>query len=376
MTRQTHATQKIALLATGDEISNGDIVNSNTREIAKKLFDLGMPIGMHAITSDNTGEIETAILFLLKNHDALIITGGLGPTSDDLTRYALSNACHRPLVFDTATWEMIVARLKRFGYPEPPQSNRQQALFPENATIIENPNGTAAGCMLEHEGKTIFMLPGPPAECLPMVDQVVIPTLTTKHFTKTFFHQSWLLFGVSEGQIAEVLDEIAKPFDCMTGYRLAYPYLEFKIYSENKTDFLKLCHLIEPNVAPHLISDGIQTASEALKTYLTNGQPSIQICDRATGGLLESTLKTPLNHQHLNFTHDTNITADVPTFLITGLAEFWQQKLDCTLTEIEIDYFFQNVHEKIKRNVPFRGERVKRYAVEWTCYIIKKMLNR
>src|SRR3990167_2392698 len=100
MTRQTLSSNKIALLATGDEIINGDILNSNAQEIAHCLFNHGMSIGIQMVAPDNLNEIETAIHFLLKNHRALIITGGLGPTSDDITRFAVSNALQSPLVFN------------------------------------------------------------------------------------------------------------------------------------------------------------------------------------------------------------------------------------------------------------------------------------
>lgn len=162
---------KIALLATGDEISNGDILNSNAQIIAQTLTKHGMRIGMHMTVVDNTPEIVQALTFLLQTHRAVIMTGGLGPTSDDLTRYALSEVVGQPLVFDEATWNAICDRFKLLGYAgEPPAGNHQQALFPKGATIITNPNGTAAGCAVQYREQFIFMLPGPPFECLPMVD--------------------------------------------------------------------------------------------------------------------------------------------------------------------------------------------------------------
>src|SRR3990167_1620136 len=281
MTKHTISSNKIALLATGDEISNGDILNSNAQEIAQRLFNNGMSIGMQMVTPDNLNEIETAIRFLLEEHRALIITGGLGPTSDDITRFAFSNALHSPLVFNETIWETIVARLKHFGYDTPPETNRQQALFPKEATVIPNPNGTAAGCLLKQKEQFIFMLPGPPVECLPMVESVVLPTLKDANFQQIFYHQKWLLFGVSEGQIAEELDAVAKPFQCKTGYRLAYPYIEFKLYSNHEKDFTTLVPLIEKIVAPYLICDGRHTASELLKKQLSSSPLLLTVCDTA-----------------------------------------------------------------------------------------------
>src|SRR5579872_3561741 len=363
MTRDTIPANKIALLATGDEISQGDILNTNSQEIAHRLFNQGMRVGNHMVTSDAVTEIEQAITFLLASHNALIITGGLGPTSDDLTRFALGKAVNRPLIFDESIWEEIVNRLKRFGYDTPPLSNRQQALFPENAVIIPNPNGTAAGCMLEYNNKLIFMLPGPPSECLPMFEQVTLPTLKKAGFSQIEYHKNWLLFGVSEGQIAEELDALAKPYDCITGYRLFYPYIEFKIHSNNKQDFEKLVPQIETAIHPYIFGDGKKTASEMLKIQLEKINFTLKICDFATGGLLESIIKTPKTYAHLDFISDSHEAHVV----VKGLEEFWHAS-EKTQTKLTIDFNFNHQKNAAESIIPFRGHRVKQYAVEFVCW--------
>lgn len=372
-TREITTTHKIALLATGDEISNGDILNTNSREIAKRLGDAQMQIGLHAVAPDQIADIEKSITYLLQSHQALIMTGGLGPTSDDLTRYALSQALNKPLIFDETSWQAIVTLLNRYGYTVLPESNRQQALFPEGATIIPNPNGTAAGCMIEHNHQWIFMLPGPPAECLPMIDSIVIPKLKEKHFQQTYFHKNWTLFGVSEGQIAEQLDAISKSYECVTGYRIFYPYLEFKIQVNHEHQFTELLPQIEKIIAPYLFSEGCHTASEQLRETLLKLDYPIQVIDHATGGLLETTIKTPETLPKLQFTHKK--TSDIPCFFITGLNEFWQGKKDCTQTQIELNIHHKDKQTAISAEIPLRGERVKRYAVEWVCWQVHNHLT-
>lgn len=364
MTRKIMASDKIALLATGDEISNGDILNSNSQEISQRLFKHGMHVGMHMTTRDNIDEIEAAMHFLLQSHRALIITGGLGPTSDDLTRYALSKVLNSPLLFNQTVWHAICARFNQLGYPTPPDNNRQQALFPENTTIIPNSHGTAAGCIAEYHQQPIFMLPGPPIECLPMVDQIVLPHLLQYGFRQTFYYDTWLLFGVSEGKIAEELDAIAKPFQCTTGYRLCYPYLEFKLYSKHQSDFNALVPLIQQAIAPHLIADGKHTASELLQKKLIEHRTPLMIYDSATGGLLEATIKTPHNYTQLIF------SAENPMIIIKGLDDFWRENHNVMKTHLEI--ILPNDHIKI--NIPFRGSRVKQYAVEFICQKILAFL--
>ena len=279
----SHSVNSIALLATGDEICNGDIINSNAPEIARRLFAAGMQVDTHMVVADQRDAIKQAMEFLLKKHRALIITGGLGPTSDDLTRFALSDVLDKPLKFNDKIWEEIVSRLKRFGYLTPPESNRQQALFPEDATVLQNANGTAAGCAAEYNGQLIFMLPGPPAECLPMLHEYVLPRLKAAGFQHINYHKNWLLFGVSEGEMAEKLDDLAKPYACTTGYRICHPYLEFKLHSNQAADFNALLPLIENKIAPYIVADGQKTASELLKQTLRTLKQPLLICDLATG---------------------------------------------------------------------------------------------
>lgn len=373
MSRNSLFIKTIAVLATGDEICHGDIINSNSQEIAYRLSNEGMQVRMHVVAPDNITEIEDAMAFLLKNHQAIIITGGLGPTSDDLTRFALSKTVNQPLQFDNTTWEYICTRLRNFGYDVPPESNRQQALFPEGAVIIPNPNGTAAGCYIKNNAFTIFMLPGPPSECLPMIDKVVIPILKENNFQQMLYKQNWFLFGVSEGKIAEELDTLAKPYNCITGYRLCYPYIEFKLQSNNKDDFITLLPLIKKTVKPYVIEDGQQLASIMLQKRLIELPVQLQIQDSATGGLLESTISSPLLRNHILFNKNESIEDSI-NIKISGLEDFWEQR-KITKTSLEIIFEEKNGNQKIDAEIPFRGSRVKLYAVEFICQQILLFLK-
>jgi nicotinamide-nucleotide amidase len=371
MSRDTIIPHKIALLATGDEIVRGDILNTNCQEIALRLANAGMEPGLQAITPDVIKDIEHCIRFLLSTHQALIITGGLGPTSDDLTRYALANYLNRELVFDNATWDTICARLNKFGIPVPPDSNRQQALFPEGAITIPNPNGTAAGCYLQIGEQFMFMLPGPPLECLPMVDTVVLKILTAANFPHISFHKKWLLFGASEGKVAEELDAIAKPFDCLTGYRLWHPYLEFKIYSSNEKDFNAVTALLEKSLAPYLLGDGQQTTAAILQNKLISANLSLEIADYATGGALQSAILTPETFSHLSF---STIPKGLARVEIQGLKEYWQHS-DATLTSIELTFFNAGKEAYATFELPFRGKRVIAYAVQFICHKLNEFID-
>jgi nicotinamide-nucleotide amidase len=363
----------VALLATGDEIIQGDILNSNSQQIALRLTQHNIQVGTHLTCKDNIDDIEQAIKFLLSDHQALIITGGLGPTSDDLTRYGLSKAIDKPLIFDETSWENICSRLKRFGYHTPPESNRQQALFPQDAAIIPNDNGTAAGCQLTANNKLIFMLPGPPNECLPLVDQIALPALIEANYPRELYRYKWLLFGVSEAKIAEQVDKIALPAKCTTGYRICYPYLECKVYSTDEAKLKNILPQIESDLKPYLICNDQQTASEQLKKALINFNGKLGINDSATGGLLESILQTPATKNHLYFSNNTGFPKEVPIVILSGLTDFWQDA-KTAMTSLEINIHFNDDIKIEKISIPLRGERVRLYAVEWACWQILKTI--
>jgi nicotinamide-nucleotide amidase len=368
MARDTIVPFKIALLATGDEISQGDIVNTNSKEIAQRLVQAGMAPCMHAIVPDIISEIEDCMRFLLGFHQALIITGGLGPTSDDLTRFALAKVVAKELVFNDPTWQAICTRLKNFGYDIPPDSNRQQALFPEGAIIIANKNGTAAGCYMRLGEQLIFMLPGPPMECLPMIDEHVLPILKTAGFEQLTYRKKWLLFGASEGKIAEELDALAVPFDCVTGYRLWYPYIEFKIHSNNLADFEHLSSLVTEHMQEYLFGDGQAAATTILRERITQSKKLFQIADHATGGALQTSLLTPQTFPHLRFTDTPDKNQGF--VIIEGLNEYWQAT-HTLKTSLKLTF----ATGETTLEIPLRGKRVLQYATELAAWHIEEFLR-
>ena len=241
----------VALIATGDELSNGDILNTNGATIAQQLFTLGISVGEHVIVADDEVAIVKAITYQLQNHMHLIITGGLGPTSDDLTRFALAKYLNVPLIFNDAMWEHICARMRQRGFTIH-NNNRQQALFPEDAIILPNENGSAAGCYVQHAQQHIFMLPGPPKECMPMFSDYVLPKLA--YLAQPIFRLKWLLEGVSESEIAAKIEAAIPHLNCQFGYRWNYPQLEFKLSAPDAATLEQAKKEIFPVVEKYLIN--------------------------------------------------------------------------------------------------------------------------
>ncbi len=238
----------IGILATGDELISGDILNTNGQFIAQTLFQHNIPAGMQLTIRDDQAELEDGMHYLLGRHNALITIG-----SDDRTRFALARVLDQELVFDEASWHAIQTRLHK-RYTTIPQSNRQQCLFPEAAHIMPNEHGTANGCYLIHQGKLIFMLPGPPHECKPLVELYVLPQLIQHGFVKTLYKAHWKLTGISESHLAEQLDPIAQQFNVRIGYRAVSPYIELKLFSSQNDAFLQAKIAFIDIIKPYIVT--------------------------------------------------------------------------------------------------------------------------
>lgn len=177
---------KIAILNTGNELLRGTTVNTNLSFLGKELAALGEEPDCSMTVPDSPGEIRTALEILFAAHDLVIVTGGLGPTSDDLTREIVCALLEEPLREDPALRIMLEARWhERFPGCAAPDFYFRQALAPVNGTVLKNGNGTAPGLWIPGlwRGRKVFaaLLPGPPAELEPMVHDELIPLLRGLH---------------------------------------------------------------------------------------------------------------------------------------------------------------------------------------------------
>lgn len=359
----------IALLATGDEIIHGDTLNTNSYNLAHALSSEGLLLGLQLACSDEEIEIHDCIHFLAKNHDIIIITGGLGPTSDDRTRFALQRFLKTNLVEFPEAIQHIQNRLRPSNLELNP-GNRQQALFPANATLLPNPNGTAMGCYYAWQDKLFILLPGPPRECLPMFNNYILPLLQqVQHSDKYLF--KWRLFGVAESQIAQQIDEALAGIDCQTGYRLETPYVECKVRCKSYL-IETVKQIVEPIIAPHIIATPTQKASELLYEKILQLQIPIAIIDEATGGILQTLIQRPGSYQWLKF---YDYKAAAMHFRLLGLEEYWQQKPGKGTTQLSIEYSRANQQGTETHQIPYRSALVVHFAAEWLSFRLFHLIN-
>lgn len=359
----------IAILATGDEIVHGDTLNTNSHEIAHILSSEGLSIGFQMSCSDKEADIITCLHFLAKQHDIILLIGGLGPTTDDLTRFALAQFTGVPLVQHSEALLHIQNRL-RHAQVILNEGNLQQCLFPEQAQLLPNPNGTAVGCYYLWENKIFILLPGPPRECLPMFHHYALPLLQqTKHSNKQIM--KWRIFGVAESEIAQILEEALAEVNCQTGYRLETPYIEFKVRCTH--DLVETVQaIVSPILTPHIIATTDKKASENLYELILALNEPITIIDEVTGGLLETLLINPKTHHLIHF---NSIKKTKLHFHLSGLDEYWQQQPATGSVQLTIHYSNHTQEGGESHQIPYRSPLVVHYAAEWLSFRLFHLIN-
>ena len=162
------------IISVGTELLLGNIVNTNAQYLAGRLAELGFDMYYQTVVGDNAAHIKTKLDDAYRNGAELVIlTGGLGPTKDDMTKEMLADYFGKTLAFDQSVFDNVVKHVHAFGATEITENHRKQAMVPTDSLILENENGTAPGCVMEKDGKIAVLLPGPPREMKPMFEQCV-----------------------------------------------------------------------------------------------------------------------------------------------------------------------------------------------------------
>lgn len=194
-------------IAVGSELLALGRVDTNSGHIAGRLATLGIDVVARSVVGDHAGHLELAVRTALQRADLVVLTGGLGPTDDDLTRQAVAAALGRPMHEDGEQVARIEARFARRGIPMP-ELNRRQALLIEGALRLDNPNGTAPGQWIERDAQAIALLPGPPREMAPMLDALVAGPLAAHAGRARTYSRGLKVAGRSESAVEATLQPL------------------------------------------------------------------------------------------------------------------------------------------------------------------------
>ena len=285
------------LISVGTEILLGNIVNTNSAYLSEKCALLGLSVYYQDVVGDNEGRMRDVIRTALDRSDVVILTGGLGPTEDDITKEVTADLMGMPLKEDSHSRKLIDKYLKEYEKNNPQRritkNNYKQAMVPKGAIVLDNHNGTAPGLILEKKGKTAILLPGPPNEMKPMFEEYIVPYLQ-KNQPEIIVSQMVKISGIGESQVAEEIQDL---IESQTNPTIA-PYaktgevhLRVTASAENEKACKKLIKPVVKELKKRFgenvfATDESKTLEEAVIDLLKEKDLKLSLAESLTGGMI------------------------------------------------------------------------------------------
>ena len=286
---------KISLLLTGNELMSGDTVDSNSAYIAQSLKDLSLVPYIKKVVGDDTPLLVSSIQELSLVSDVLIVNGGLGPTVDDLTAVALSQAVNSPLVRNADAYAKLDEWATRRGFVMT-ESNLKQTELPEICEIIDNPNGSAVGFQCVFNDCLIMCTPGVPSELKPMVENHLLPLIRSHgNIEATSYITRLRLFGITESGLQDTVNEVFSdwPDEVELGFRVQLPVIEVKFTTIGEELYelnTKWASKFEAHFSDYVIGRDDTRLSQALNKALSDNGLTITCAESCTGGQIASAI--------------------------------------------------------------------------------------
>ena len=288
---------KAELLAIGSELLGPLRTETNTLWLTERLLDAGIEVAARATLADDLPLLESAFREALSRADVVIGTGGLGPTADDLTREAAAAATGRPLRRDAAVLEALRARFARFGRTMSP-TNEKQADVIEEADVLPNNRGTAPGQLLEHDGRLLVLLPGPPGEMKPMFDAQVLPLLRARAgVTRVVCRRVLRIAAMPESEVDQVAAPVYSRFeDVRTTILGAAGQIELHLVADGdgaadaESRIEKLAAALREALPGRIFSEDGRELPHVVVDLLRERRLTLALAESCTGGLLSARL--------------------------------------------------------------------------------------
>ncbi len=282
---------KIEIITTGDEIMSGLTLDTNFRWAADKLTSLGFDLRFHTSLGDDEEDIMLSFKTASMRAQAVIVSGGLGPTPDDLTANVASTFFGVPLELNNEALEMIENRFKEQGRTLL-DINRKQAYIPRGSKVLKNFWGTAPGFQYEKEGVVFFFLPGVPKEFKEMLESYVVPELERRAVgRKKYEFRLVRTFGLRESEVAERLKGVER--DRLTiGYRAHFPEIHLRLSAfgdtelEAKKIMTDVLEEIKLRLGEYVFSTEGETLEEVVGKLLSQKSLTLALAESCTGGLV------------------------------------------------------------------------------------------
>ncbi len=286
---------KAEIIAVGNEVVTGHTINTNAAYIARELQTIGIMTKYHTAVWDDIVELKEVMNIALKRAEVIILTGGLGPTKDDLTKETICEFLGKHLEMQQEALGSIQEYFESMNCIMP-KNNKKQALFPKDAYILANHHGTAPGCILQHEKCYIVLLPGPPKEMQPMFKNYVMPYF--KQMMTTYYETVDVrLFGIGESAMAEKIADLLGEFEWGTvapyisGYEVVVRIVaKGKTKEEARLLAEKCKNQLVMRLSEYVIGYNEDRLEDKILKCLEQRNYTIATVESCTGGLLAGTL--------------------------------------------------------------------------------------
>jgi len=280
------------IISVGNELLNGKTINSNATHISGSLYEVGIPTKSIFTIGDSISDIKDTLCRALGEAQIVILTGGLGPTHDDITKKTVAGYFGSKLVLNREVLKKVEDRFRIRGM-KMPKTNRIQAMIPENTILVDNPIGTAPGIIFEIGEKYIILLPGVPIEMKELMDQSIIPFLKEKHFNEEIEVHLYRTTGIPESHIFQECKDLIKAHPT---YEIAflpkYTGVEVRI-ALRKDDLTERAKYLEfekqfyKRIGDYIYSKSLKELEDVIGEILIRRSLTISVAESCTGGLIQ-----------------------------------------------------------------------------------------
>ena len=284
------------IIAIGSELLAPDRTDTNSLWLTEQLNRLGIEVKLKTIVGDDDARLEEAIKDATRRSKVVIATGGLGPTEDDITRKVTARALGRRLLLDEEVLAEIRQRFQSFGVSMP-ERNSRQAMVIEDAEVLPNPNGTAPGMFIDHQGTAIVLLPGPPREMKPMFENHVAHRLSNRAGSQKVVRRMMRVAGMGESAVDEKIAPVYSKYDNpQTTILFNQSEIEIHLTARGRTEqdaealLDRLSEEIEERLGNAIFAFAGEKMEEVVGLKLTVGGYTLAVAESCTGGLIAQRL--------------------------------------------------------------------------------------
>ncbi len=286
---------KAEIISIGDELLIGQVINTNQAFLAEKLNSIGIAVQRMTTVGDGEEHILEAFAGGLKDHDLVLVTGGLGPTHDDITRAAVCRFFDTDLVVNEESLSRVRAFFERRGVA-PRKINEDQALVPRSCTVIQNHHGTAPGFMFERQGRFLIAMPGVPFEMKAMTESFILPYFSSKRSGSVIQHRTLKTTGIGESFLAEQIGDVETLLGADNGITLAFLpsptgtrlriTVRAKTADEARAKISDVERGIRSKAGKYVYAVDDEELEQTLGKLLVDRHLTIAIAESCTGGLI------------------------------------------------------------------------------------------